>query len=204
MQTDNETVSQPEDREKEVFGKLTASQARYVRLWIQGGKGKADCYREAYRGGKGPITGSIRSCACSTHRKPKVQAAIHFLCSKENKSAVLTRQEKREFLAHIVRAHTPQMRAIEPGSPYLKHDPIVALTRDNEMAGHNVPTEITGDVTIGAILADLRSSPMVNEGQELPKLVQPHNGDPKPVQPSRVPALERFKRVPQPKEDPDS
>ena len=98
MVTDNETVSQPEDREKEVFGKLTASQAQYVRLWIQGGKGKAECYREAYRGGKGAITGSIRSCACSTHRKPKVQAAIHFLCSKENKSAVLTRQESGSSL----------------------------------------------------------------------------------------------------------
>ena len=50
----------------------------------------------------------------------------------------------------------------------LEHDALIALRMDNAMAGHNAPTEITGEITLGTILKDLRSTPLVDPRREAP------------------------------------
>lgn len=160
MEADIQDKSSLREQEREIFKGLTAKQRRYVQLWIAGGKTKQECYREAY-GWKGRNPGSLRSCCSTTHNKPKIQEAIFLLTSMDNKEALCSRHEKRMALSRIIRAHSPQQRAINPSSPYLRESLPVAIKLDNEMAGHNAPTEVVGEVTLSAILADLNSSPLV-------------------------------------------
>ena len=165
-----ETVSSPtnpEEVELAVFSKLTANQQRYVRLWIEGGKTQAEVYREAYNGCD-QTDASVRTCASRTHNNPKVQAAIRLLVGKENRAALATREEKRQFLTNVIRAHTPEMRAIDPKSPYLDHSPMQAIKTDNEMAGHVAATEVQGNITLKGILEDLQSSPLVDTTPKAP------------------------------------
>lgn len=162
MKTDLIEDIPKEELSNEVFSCLTANQLRYVQLWIRGGKGQSECYREAYRW-NGKNEGSLRSCAHTCHTKPKIQRAIAYLAGIGNREALLSRQEKREALARIVRAHSPQQRAVNPNSPDLKESLLHAIKIDNEMAGDNAPTEITGELTLGAILMDLRTPSLVPE-----------------------------------------
>jgi hypothetical protein len=90
--------------EAEVFGKLTAKQSKYVRCWITGDYTKSAAYCEAY--GKTRTDDNKQSIAASatrTHQGLNVQRAIAWLVSRENRKALMTRHEKRLFLAGVVR-----------------------------------------------------------------------------------------------------
>lgn len=166
---------QRERTEEEVFRPLTAGQRRFVRLWITGQYTKAEAYAEAY---KRPATKSWAACKSLASRcwqSPRVQEAIQFLTSRENRKALLTRHEKRLFLAQVVRAHLPQDRAINPRSPLLKFDPLTAIKLDNEMSGDNAPVQVEGEITLGGILAQVSGN-----GGHLP--------GPRPVQALPIPS----------------
>jgi hypothetical protein len=156
------------EAELECFSRLTNRQQRYVRLWVKGDKGQAECYAEAYGHDLKEKKQSVRASAHKTHHQPKVQAAIRVLTGRMNTDALLSRKEKRGFLASVVRAHTPDQLAIDPKSPYLAHSPMVAIQRDNELAGHLAPTEVHGELTLGAILTDLKSSPLIDPRTSIP------------------------------------
>lgn len=152
--------------EQEVFGKLTAKQAKYVRCWITGDYTKSEAYCEAY--GKKRTDQNKQSIAASAtrcHSSVNVQLAIQWLVSKENRTALMTRHEKRLFLAGVVRASTQLGKKLNPSDPLAKLDPLSAIKIDNEMAGDNQPTSIDATVTLAGIISNLSAtaSPLVKQ-----------------------------------------
>ena len=149
--------------EAEVFGKLTAKQAKYVRCWITGDYTKSAAYCEAY--GKKRTEENKQSIAASatrTHQGQNVQRAIAWLVSRENRKALMTRHEKRLFLAGVVRASTDLGRKLNPKDPLNKLDPLSAIKIDNDMSGDNAAQQVESTVSIASIMKNLPSDAIVS------------------------------------------
>ena len=149
--------------EAEVFGKLTAKQAKYVRCWITGDYTKSAAYCEAY--GKKRTEENKQSIAASatrTHQGQNVQRAIAWLVSRENRKALMTRHEKRLFLAGVVRASTDLGRKLNPKDPLAKLDPLSAIKIDNDMSGDNAAQQVESTVSIASIMKNLPSDAIVS------------------------------------------
>jgi hypothetical protein len=106
-----------------------------------------------------------------THSNEKVQSAIAFLTHRQNTEALLTREEKRAYLAGIVRAHSPLGRKLNPSDPLRDYPLLEAIKLDNLMSGDQ--PEEGAKVSIGLILANLEGSPMV-PGQAVKALPIPN------------------------------
>ena len=149
--------------EAEVFGKLTAKQSKYVRCWITGDYTKSAAYCEAY--GKKRTEDNKQSIAASatrTHQGQNVQRAIAWLVSRENRKALMTRHEKRLFLAGVVRASTDLGRKLNPKDPLAKLDPLSAIKIDNDMSGDNAAQQVESTVSIASIMKNLPSDAIVS------------------------------------------
>lgn len=149
--------------EAEVFGKLTAKQSKYVRAWITGDYTKSAAYCAAY--GKTRTEDNKQSIAASatrTHQGQNVQRAIAWLVSRENRKALMTRHEKRLFLAGVVRASTDLGRKLNPKDPLNKLDPLSAIKIDNDMSGDNAAQVIDSTVSIASIMSNLPSDAIVS------------------------------------------
>jgi hypothetical protein len=115
--------------------------------------------------------------ATRLEKAPEIKAEIARLKQKTETSATLSRQEKREFLARVVRAEYPQIDPEDPLSPNLDlvesmqrhYNKDGELTRisfklpsktsaieiDNKMAGHNEPEEHNVTFEGGVMLVPL-------------------------------------------------
>ena len=138
---------------------LTKAQIRLVRLFVSGDRRlKSELYKEAYQRKEPHGHPRVRAGAHRAFSSPKVKEAIDALLERENTEALLSREEKRLFLASIVRAHMPANRARDPDNPLLNHDPVQALKADNDMSGDHKAVKIEGELTIAGILAALPST----------------------------------------------
>ncbi len=140
---------------------LTPQQEKFCQLRAGGEMSKTDCYLTAY-----PRTKKAETARVNYQRlekDPRISARIKELMQATETDLVLGRQEKREFLARVVRAN---FKSIDPDDPEEENaDLIESITRrynkdgdhiattiklpskatcieiDNRMAGHNEPEE---------------------------------------------------------------
>ena len=154
--------------------KLTAKKLRYAQLRAEAMLPKFKCYAEA----TGVKESSAKSQYLYFERCPAVQAEIKRLQKETETKLVLSWQEKREFLARVVRAKVSELPEdsdlIESIQRHYDRNgnevrvtiklPLksACIDLDNKMAGHNGPEEINvtleGGVMVvpafGATLAD--------------------------------------------------
>lgn len=159
----DETPVKTDLTEQEVFGKLTAKQSKYVRCWITGDYTKSEAYCEAYGKKRSEQNKqSIAASATRTHQGQNVQRAIAWLVSRENRKALMTRHEKRLFLAGVVRAATDIGRKLNPNDPLNRLDPLSAIKIDNDMSGDNAAQQVESTVSIASIMKNLPSDAIVS------------------------------------------
>lgn len=108
--------------------KLTAQHLKYCQLRALGDTRKQDCYMACFPDAKKE---SAAVLANRLERKDEIKAEIKRLQLKTETPLVLSRQEKREFLASVVR--DPQERV---------GNKTKCIEIDNKMAGHNEPDEV--------------------------------------------------------------
>lgn len=143
---------------------LTPQQKRFCHYLADGlPQGKA--YLKAYKGVKKVETASV--CANKLLKNTNIREYYETLVKKSESEACLSRKEKREFLARVVR--TPinkvandsdlvqeRVRTMQPNGAKKETlkmpDKLKAIEQDNKMAGHNEPEEIrvehSGHMTI--------------------------------------------------------
>jgi len=113
-----------------------------------------------------------RETARSSYQKleadPRIPARIKELQEATETDLVLTRQEKREFLARIVRANLAELdessdliesvtrrydkEGNETGTTYKMPSKAQCIEIDNKMAGHNEPEEVNHNFEGGVML----------------------------------------------------
>jgi len=148
------------EEEKRLFQALSPGQRRYVQEWIGGeNQSRSDCYKKAFKREDGRSIKALASMAQRTHVNPKVQSAIAFLTHRQNTEALLSMEEKRAYLAGIVRSHSPLGRKLNPSDPLRDYPLLDAIKLDNVMSGE-VKEEGT-KISIGLILANLEGAPIV-------------------------------------------
>jgi hypothetical protein len=163
MKERKEWTTQEREEEKMLFGRLSPGQRRYVLEWISGEhQSRSECYAKAFKREPDRSKKALASMAQRTHTNEKVQAAIAFLTHRHNKEALLTMEEKRAYLAGIVRAHSPLGRKLNPSDPLRAYPLLEAIKLDNLMSGDQDP-EGSQKISIGVILSNLESSPIVPE-----------------------------------------
>jgi hypothetical protein len=143
------------------------------------------CYQRAFRDCP-KQTASNR--ATQLEKRPEIQARIQELKDKTETSLVLSRQEKREFLARAVRVRKSEIDPEDPNDP--NGDLIESLTRhydkdgnhvrttfrmvakgkaieiDNKMAGHNEPEEHNINVGGGVMLVPIGKGDAMDEWEK--------------------------------------
>jgi len=138
---------------------LTPEHKAYCRARADGTLGKREAYLAAY---PNVSRSSAPTLANRLDRKPEIRAEIERLQKKTETATVLSRQEKREFLARVVRAKIAEVDETSDlvDSKTLYYDKEGNLIRtvlklpgkatcieiDNKMAGHNEPEKV--DVTV--------------------------------------------------------
>lgn len=137
------------------MSELTPQQVEFCKYRADGTMGKADAYLKAYPNAK---RSSAAVLARRLEHKPEIQAEIERLQKATETPLVLSRREKREFLASVVRCDA---RTLDEDSPLVEsvtryydkdgnHTRTVlkipsknqAIEIDNKMAGHNEPDEV--------------------------------------------------------------
>lgn len=134
---------------------LSPQQERYCRNIAGGNMTKTDAYLDAYPRTKKPET--ARSAYPRLERDPRIPARIKELQEATETDLVLTRQEKREFLARVVRADLASLdessdlvdsvtrkydkEGNETGVTIKLPSKAQCIEIDNKMAGHNEPEE---------------------------------------------------------------
>lgn len=135
---------------------LTRSQTEYCRLRAGGEMTKTDCYLQAFPRCKSKKTAAGRYQQLELD--PRIQAEIQRLQDATETSLVLSRQEKREFLARVVRANLGELDESsdlvdsvtrrydkdgnEISTTFKLPSKAQCIEIDNKMAGHNEPEEM--------------------------------------------------------------
>ena len=141
--------------------KLTKSQSLYCAARASGEVPKGQCYLNAFPGCK--TIKSARSLYQKLDKQPHIQAEMKRLQDGTETAETLTRQEKRVFLARVVRvnpiaidpddAEDPNADLIESvtrryngegdhiSTTFRVPSKLSAVEVDNKMAGHNEPDE---------------------------------------------------------------
>jgi len=138
---------------------LTEEHKIYCRHRADGTLGKREAYLAAFPNASRE---SAPVLASRLDRKPEIRAEINRLQKRTETSTVLTRQEKREFLARVVRAKIGEIDETSDlcDSKTLYYDKegnhirtvlklpgkATCIEIDNKMAGHNEPEKV--DVTV--------------------------------------------------------
>ena len=122
---------------------------------VASGMNHTEAYLTAFPGCRS--RNAARANAARLIARDSVKAEIARIREENETSLMLTYREKREYLARVVR---------DPDSS--PQEVIKALQVDNEMDGHNAPPEVYGELTLGAILSDLKSTPLINQGPSSP------------------------------------
>jgi hypothetical protein len=138
---------------------LTEEYKIYCRARADGTLGKREAYLTAFPNAS---RDSAPVLASRLDRKPEIRAEIARLQKRTETSTVLSRQEKREFLARVVRAKIGEVDETSDlvDSKTLYYDKegnhirtvlklpgkATCIEIDNKMAGHNEPEKV--DVTV--------------------------------------------------------
>lgn len=156
------------------MGTLTKQQLEYARQRASGSTSQVDAYMLAYPKAKRT---SARTLAKRLEKKPEVQEEIARLRKETETPLVLSRQEKREFLARVVRVNPleidpddkddPNADLIEGVTRYYNKDgdhirtvlkmpsKEQAVEIDNKMAGHNEPDEVNMNMGGGVMVVPI-------------------------------------------------
>jgi hypothetical protein len=164
---------------------LTEEQKIYARHRADGTLGKREAYLAAYPNASRK---SAPVLASRMDQRPEVRAEIERLQKKTETSTVLTRQEKREFLARVVRAKIGEIDETSDlcDSKTLYYDkegnhirtvlkmPSKAqcVEIDNKMAGHNEPEKVDVTVNGGVMFVPVPSGGATLEDWEKASVAQ--------------------------------
>ena len=157
---------------------LSAQQAKYCLLRSSGETTQSSAYLGAYPKATKHSAGTLASLL---EMKPKIQAELKRLQSKTETSTTLSRQEKREFLARVVRANLGEL---DESSDLVEkvdrnHDKdgnrikttiklpgkAQCIEIDNRMAGHNEPEEHKHTIENGVMLVPV-GGPTLNDWEK--------------------------------------
>lgn len=144
----------------------------FAQLMAGGEKPAVDCYRLAYP--KAKNYKAVRNLASRLSKRPDVAAEIKRLQKETESSLTLSRQEKREFLARVVRGNLAELDEssdlVESVSRNFDKDgneikvtvkmpgKATCIEIDNRMAGHNEPEEYKHTVENGVMLVPVGAS----------------------------------------------
>lgn len=144
---------------------LTDQQIAYCRYRSDGNLSKRDAYQKAYPNAKKT---SAHVLASKLDKKPEIQAEIARLQKYTETPLTLSRQEKREFLAKVVRCDARKLEEDSPLVQSVTHyydkdgnrirtvlkipNKNQAIEIDNKMAGHNEPEEMNHNFLGGVMV----------------------------------------------------
>ena len=201
MEASSEWTPSEKEEEKKLFGVMSAGQARYVREWISGKHhSRSECYAAAMKRDPKASKKALASLAQRMHTNEKVQAGIAFLTHKANTEALLSMEEKRRVLAGIVRAHSPRDRKVNPENPLREYPLLDAIRLDNVMSGET-REEGGAQISIGVILQNLKSAPLVQAEKVQEELPIPNASGGFGRIPGRLQAGELLEREEEPGEE---
>lgn len=156
------------------MAKLTTQQAQYCQHRVSGNHNKVESYMLAYPKCQ---KNSASNLSNKLEKKPQIIAEIKRLQGQVEDKSVLTRMEKRQFLARVVRAKLADMDPEDPNDPDAdliheitkKYDKdgchlgttaklpgkLQAVEIDNRMSGHNEPEKVEHTINGGVMLVPI-------------------------------------------------
>jgi len=177
---------------------LSTQQTKYCQLRAGGDISRQAAYGQAYPNASKKTAGSQGSLL---EMKPKILAEIKRLQDATETPLVLSRQEKREFLARVVRADLNSLEKDANNSDLVEHishnfdkggneikttykmpGKAQCIEIDNKMAGHNEPEEHKVTVENGVMLVPVGGATLDDwekqaaEQQEKLKIEAQENG----------------------------
>lgn len=164
---------------------LTPDHVNYCRYRAEGGRNKTQAYLQAFPNAQPK---SANTLAARLEKRAEIQAEINRLQKKTETATVLTRQEKREFLARVVRAKlsdlTEESDLVDSKTMYYDKEgnhvrtvlkmpgKATCIEIDNKMAGHNEPEKVDVTVNGGVMFVPVPSGGATLEDWEKASVAQ--------------------------------
>lgn len=155
---------------KSAKSELTEKQKEFGRLLFDG-LSQGDAYRKAFKC-KGKSDSSVNSAASRLAKDVKISAFIASLNAEVNKSKVLTKQERMEWLSELIVTPTGKVdsdsnlcqeyRVDDAGNVICKMpSKIAAIAELNKMDGAYEPEKVETTVSfLGSVLKELPAQPL--------------------------------------------